>query len=154
MLIIIFQKGITSKVTLGNKELKGWNHYRVFPNWGSQVSKIEKSATKSNSNYQADIPAFFVGHFNSPGQLHDTFLRIDGWKKGVAFLNGFNLGRYWYIGPQITLYAPAHFFKAPGQQNTLVLFETEDSPCRGNGKCTASFVKEHVLDAKEPQNDP
>ena len=25
----------------------------------------------------------------------DTFLDLPGWHKGVAFLNGFNLGRYW-----------------------------------------------------------
>lgn len=25
----------------------------------------------------------------------DTFLNLPGWHKGVAFLNGFNLGRYW-----------------------------------------------------------
>ena len=33
----------------------------------------------------------------------DTFLRLDGWTKGVAFMNGFNLGRYWPVmGPQVT----------------------------------------------------
>ena len=35
---------------------------------------------------------------------NDTFLRLDGWTKGVAFVNEFNLGRYWPVmGPQVCL---------------------------------------------------
>ena len=33
---------------------------------------------------------------------NDTFLQLDGWTKGVAFINDFNLGRYWPVmGPQV-----------------------------------------------------
>ena len=32
--------------------------------------------------------------------LADTFLDMSKWKKGVAWVNGHNLGRYWSIGPQ------------------------------------------------------
>ena len=33
---------------------------------------------------------------------NDTFLQFDGWTKGIAFVNGFNLGRYWPVmGPQV-----------------------------------------------------
>ena len=33
----------------------------------------------------------------------DTFLRLPGWRKGIAWVNGFNLGRYWPMaGPQVT----------------------------------------------------
>ena len=33
---------------------------------------------------------------------NDTFLRLDGWTKGIAFINGYNLGRYWpAMGPQV-----------------------------------------------------
>ncbi len=28
------------------------------------------------------------------------------WRKGLVFVNGFNLGRYWDAGPQRTLYVP------------------------------------------------
>lgn len=36
-------------------------------------------------------------------EAKDSFLRLDGWTKGVAFVNGFNLGRYWPVmGPQVT----------------------------------------------------
>ncbi|MEV7045932.1 beta-galactosidase family protein [Amycolatopsis sp. NPDC051061] len=36
----------------------------------------------------------------------DGFVALPGWEKGVVWLNGFNLGRYWKVGPQRTLYAP------------------------------------------------
>lgn len=35
-----------------------------------------------------------------------------GWEKGVAFINGLNLGRYWSIGPQQTLYLPGSFLNS------------------------------------------
>ena len=50
--------------------------------------------------------SFWVGHFRLPcseKEAKDTFLRMDGWKKGVALVNGFNLGRYWpVVGPQVS----------------------------------------------------
>lgn len=36
---------------------------------------------------------------------------LQGWGKGVVFVNGFNLGRYWEIGPQETLYLPGPLLK-------------------------------------------
>ena len=41
----------------------------------------------------------------------DTFLDMHGWDKGVVFINGVNLGRYWSIGPQRTLYVPSVILK-------------------------------------------
>ncbi|MDE7029373.1 MAG: beta-galactosidase [Lachnospiraceae bacterium] len=53
----------------------------------------------------------------------DTFLELDGWGKGCVFLNGFNLGRYWEIGPQRRLYIPAPLLKIG--KNEIIVFETE-----------------------------
>ena len=38
-------------------------------------------------------------------------------------LNGFNLGRYWEIGPQKTLYVPSSILKEG--ENELILFEND-----------------------------
>ncbi|KAH9388479.1 Beta-galactosidase-1-like protein 2 [Tyrophagus putrescentiae] len=52
----------------------------------------------------------------------DTYLLLPGWTKGVVFLNGFNLGRYWGpVGPQQTLYVPGPLLKAG--PNTVDVFE-------------------------------
>uniref|UniRef100_A0A8D0L9N0 Beta-galactosidase n=1 Tax=Sphenodon punctatus TaxID=8508 RepID=A0A8D0L9N0_SPHPU len=40
-------------------------------------------------------------------------LLLQGWEKGVVFVNGQNLGRYWKIGPQETLYLPGTWLR-PG----------------------------------------
>ena len=52
----------------------------------------------------------------------DTFLRTDHFTKGFALLNGFNLGRYWEIGPQKTLYVPASILKKG--KNELIVFDS------------------------------
>lgn len=38
--------------------------------------------------------------------VNSHWLCSQGWSKGVVFINGKNLGRYWSIGPQQTLYVP------------------------------------------------
>ena len=53
----------------------------------------------------------------------DTFLDFTGFGKGCVFINGFNLGRFWEIGPQKRLYVPAPLLKQG--KNEIILFETE-----------------------------
>jgi beta-galactosidase len=53
----------------------------------------------------------------------DTFLAFPGFAKGFAWINGTLLGRYWEIGPQVTLYVPAPLV-APGA-NTVTVLELE-----------------------------
>jgi len=140
-------KGILSDVTLEGKALKGWNHYKYFSDWDQEVKDIESRSTKAGGT--KGIPSFFAGTFtlaNGEKPL-DTFLRLDGWGKGLAFLNGFNLGRYWKVGPQVTYYSPSHLFKAAPQTNTIVVFETDGSPCDTGNTCTVKFVKDHLIDS-------
>lgn len=42
-----------------------------------------------------------------------------GWEKGVVFINGLNLGRYWSIGPQQALYLPGPFLNSGHNQVQL-----------------------------------
>jgi len=65
-------------------------------------------------------PAMFRSTFTLSG-VADTFLDMRGWHKGIVFVNGFNLGRYFKAGPQQTLYVPAPLLKAG--TNTIVIFE-------------------------------
>jgi beta-galactosidase len=50
----------------------------------------------------------------------DTFLDMRGWGKGVVLVNGRNVGRYWRIGPQQTLYLPASWMKR-GRNEVIVV---------------------------------
>jgi beta-galactosidase len=50
----------------------------------------------------------------------DTYFDMSGFKKGVVWVNGHNLGRYWYVGPQQRLYCPAGWLKK-GKNSMVVL---------------------------------
>lgn len=56
-------------------------------------------------------PGLYKGFFEVNNQPQDTYVLLSGWGKGVCFINGHNLGRYWKIGPQQTLYLPAPWVK-------------------------------------------
>jgi beta-galactosidase len=36
---------------------------------------------------------------------------MSNWGKGVVWINGHNLGRYWQVGPQQSIYVPAEWLK-------------------------------------------
>ncbi|WP_261388398.1 glycoside hydrolase family 35 protein [Arthrobacter alpinus] len=67
-----------------------------------------------------------------PGYFHgelviaepaDTHLTLPGFGKGMVWVNGFLLGRYWEVGPQITLYVPGPLLRAG--TNTVTVLELE-----------------------------
>ena len=43
------------------------------------------------------------------------------WGKGVIFINGKHIGRYWKVGPQQTLYIPGVWLRKG--ENKIVIFE-------------------------------
>ena len=70
---------------------------------------------------EKECPVFLKGHFPAqPGV--DCFVDFAGFTKGCIFINGFNLGRYWNIGPQKALYVPGPVLK---EDNEIVVFELE-----------------------------
>lgn len=63
---------------------------------------------------------FFRGTFRVDKPA-DAFFDTTGYRKGVIFVNGRNLGRYWDIGPQRRLYCPASWLRAG--ENQVVVFD-------------------------------
>ncbi|WSI69427.1 beta-galactosidase [Streptomyces sp. NBC_01335] len=59
-------------------------------------------------------------HVDTPA---DTFLALPGSRRGFVWVNGFLLGRYWEIGPQVTLYCPAPLLRSG--ENTVTVLELE-----------------------------
>jgi beta-galactosidase len=132
---IFDDKGILSSVYLDGQILHGWKMIPIpFHNLNQEPNlTFEMQHTKNRSKkfeLTNDVgrkePALFAGEFsiNSEEEIKDTYLSFNGWGKGVAFVNEFNIGRYWpSVGPQCNLYVPAPLLKRG--KNTLVVFELE-----------------------------
>lgn len=100
-------------------QINGHMHYlwTMYPLPLDNVEKVDFT-----KGYTDNLPTFcrFTFEVEEKG---DTFLDLEGWGKGCVFLNGFNLGRFWEIGPQKRLYIPAPLLKTG--ENELIIFETE-----------------------------
>ena len=108
------RKGISGCVQINGHMHYDWLHYRL------PLDNLEQ--LDFSKGYEEGKPAFYRFTWNVE-EAGDTYLDTDGWGKGCAFLNGFNLGRFWEIGPQRRLYIPAPLLKQG--ENELILFETE-----------------------------
>ncbi|HEU5358216.1 MAG TPA: glycoside hydrolase family 35 protein, partial [Gemmatimonadales bacterium] len=113
------RKGIISPVRLAGTELKGWRMARLP--FDSLPAPIAKPAPEVES-----VPTLYRGSFTLDS-LGDSFLDLRGWGKGIVFVNGHNLGRYWdVIGPQRTLYLPGPWLRK-GQNDIAVFEQLNDS---------------------------
>ena len=110
------RKGIKGGVKINDHRHFGFDIFSL-PLDEAQIAKLDFT-----SGYRKGVPAFYRFDFNVD-KPSDTFLDIDGFGKGCAFINGFHLGRFWEIGPQRRLYLPAPLLKKG--RNTIILFETE-----------------------------
>lgn len=116
--IVNNKKGIISPVFIDSKEITGnWKMVQIpmdnVPDFDGLLSKT-----------RIGMPALykFIFHLDKTG---DTFLDMRNWGKGIVFVNGINIGRYWNIGPQQTLYVPGCWLKEG--VNEIVVFEQLNS---------------------------
>ncbi|MCC7229476.1 MAG: beta-galactosidase, partial [Fimbriimonadaceae bacterium] len=79
---------------------------------------IDFSLAEFTEGIELAEPALYRGEFHVE-EPHDTHLDSRGWGKGNVWVNGFNLGRHWDIGPQQTTYCPATVLK-PGLNEIIV----------------------------------
>lgn len=108
------RKGIIQPITINGHKITGdWQTYGV-------PMDVMPVMPKMRSQYVKGQPTLYFGTFELD-KVGDTFLDMEKWGKGIVFVNGVNLGRYWKIGPQQTLYLPGCFLHKG--QNTVVVFE-------------------------------
>ena len=111
------RKGITDTVEIGGVEITGWDIAGVSDSRSARWSPSARETNRSN-------PSFYRGTFTL-SQVGDTFLDFSAWGKGTAWVNGHQLGRFWNIGPQQTLFVPAPWLKAG--DNEVIVFDLEPS---------------------------
>ncbi|CAM3743043.1 beta-galactosidase [Mucilaginibacter galii] len=107
------RQGITQYVTLNHTVVHNWKMYRL-PFTVLQTFKFNSQALKATQ------PVLYKGTFNL-SKVADTYFDMHSFGKGFVFLNGHNLGKYWQIGPQQTLYVPASWLKKG--KNEIVIFD-------------------------------
>lgn len=111
------RKGIDQCVQINGHIHNGWEQYPL------PLNNLER--LEFEGEYIEHTPAFYEFTFTAE-EKGDTFLDLEGWGKGCVFVNGFNIGRFWEIGPQKRLYLPAPLLHTG--ENRIIIFETE-------GKC-------------------
>lgn len=125
-------KGITEGVRLGNQFLYGWTIHPLPLDSLTGLSFSSRASVK-NEGRTGDSPVFYRGVFTIEEEPCDTFLELAGWTKGVAYVNGFNLGRYWGRGPQQRLYLPGPLLRRG--ENELIVFELHHTDRLDVGLC-------------------
>jgi beta-galactosidase len=124
------RKGVTHTVMLAGRELHEWQIYSL------PMSDVGTLRFRKNDSLSG--PAFYRAQF-SVSQPYDTFLDMRECGKGVAWVNGHMLGRFWNIGPQRTLYVPRPWLRSG--ENEVVIFELKNQRDR-----TIQGLKTPILD--------
>jgi beta-galactosidase len=125
---LIDRKGITDRVTLDGMTLMGWETYNLPlnspPSAGSASTPGESPETISvgapTDSLVSTRPGIFFRGTIQLDSTADTYIDMSHFRKGIVWLNGHNLGRYWYVGPQQHLYCPASWLKK-GRNEIVVL---------------------------------
>jgi len=129
------KKGIISPVLINDIEITGnWEMYKIPM---TSVPSMEKLSSAE----KAGRPAFYSGLFELK-QTGDVFLDMRGWGKGIVFVNGYNLGRYWKAGPQQTLYLPGCWLKIG--KNEVMIFEQQNDNIQSALKTTDKPILEEL----------
>jgi len=117
------RKGIAGGILLTHRKSGALqNPGKVLFNW--DVTCLEMDSPEKvifNGGLTENIPAFYRGKFKAENK-NSCFVHFENLTKGVIYVNGFNLGRYWERGPLEALYVPGAILK---DENEIVIFETE-----------------------------
>lgn len=114
-------KGIVGYMKLTTEEnghevtwnLKNWKMTTIPDDYQTAVKAFEKNTDKTGTR------GYYRGYFNLK-KVGDTFLNFETWGKGQVYVNGHEMGRIWFIGPQQTLFIPGCWLKK-GKNEIIVL---------------------------------
>lgn len=108
------KKGIRRGVMADLHFITDWQQYSL---------PLEDCKTVDYSkDWQPMQPSFYRYEFNLD-EVGDCFIDLSKFGKGVVFVNQTNIGRFWEVGPTLSLYIPSGFLNVG--RNEIVIFETE-----------------------------
>ena len=124
------RKGLDGRVFVGKAEIVGWEY---------ELELIDPDG-------QENPPGNWRGTFDVD-EIADTFVDMRAFNKGIVWVNGKNLGRYWKIGPQQTLYLPGCWLRKGA--NEIVVREMLEPA----GEPSVAFLDRPILDELHPEAD-
>lgn len=129
-------KGIIGKVRLNGKSIRAWAASPVPLHDAASICRSFAPIAHEQLKVLAG-PVLARATFDL-AEPEDLYLDTSRWGKGMVWVNGFNLGRYWSRGPQKTLYVPGSLLRA--SNNEVIVLELE-----ATGHPLVSFVPQHEL---------
>ena len=123
-----------SGATLNGEELRGWTVYPLPMTDLKQLRFANGVASAPDPSARAAALTSRARFYRATldiAQPGDTFLDTRQLGKGVAWVNGHLLGRFWKIGPQQTLYVPGVWLRRG--KNEIVIFDLEEGAKRVQG---------------------
>jgi beta-galactosidase len=128
-------KGLVGGVRLEGAPVTGWTATPV------DVERVPSLPAAPDAGQPGPGPVVHGAEFEL-AVASDLFLDTSGWGKGLAWVNGFALGRYWRRGPQRTLYVPSPVTRAGTNELVVLELETMADP-------TARFLEYLSLGPRE-----
>ncbi|XP_073339077.1 beta-galactosidase-1-like protein 2 [Pagrus major] len=118
------RKGLVGDIELNKHVLRDFIIHSLSMKPGF-VNRLEGSRHWTSMRQRPSFPGYFRATLYLNSFPKDTFIKLPGWSKGVVFINGKNLGRYWSIGPQQTLYVPGPWLHRG--DNQVIVFEEQET---------------------------
>ena len=137
----ILDKGILNNIIICQNR----GPCQILYNWEIYTLPMENLKQLDFSNNAVNSPAFYKGAFQVK-EKKDCFVHLETFPKGFGLVNGFNLGRYWNIGPQVSWYLPAELLQ---DENEIVVFDVY--PIQ---EPVVSIRDYHILDYMRTEETP
>ena len=148
-------KGIDGNVELIYEDAQGKEQTLILKNWLTNLlpdsyqfykSHYYSSSTPAVSDYTNYRGGYYKATFNI-NKVGDTFIDMSTWGKGFVYVNGHNLGRFWEVGPQQTLYCPGCWLKEG--DNEIIIFDIV-----GPKKRVVSGLDHPIIDKLQNEEPP
>ena len=130
--------GIVGDVRLDGARLQGWEMVPL---------PLDAPPEDGYSAGPCSGPCFYRGTFMAK-QAADTFVNTSRLGKGVVWVNGHLLGRFWNVGPMGSLYLPGAWVHAGS--NTVTVLDLNGGAARVRGDEEPTYLEPAVEPVVEP----
>ncbi|KAJ8965800.1 hypothetical protein NQ314_003898 [Rhamnusium bicolor] len=115
-------KGLTDPVFINEEPIIEWE---IIPLEFKRSQNVNFQGWETNIQTRTETPALYKSSLNI-SYPQDTYIDMREWTKGIVIVNGFIVGRYFFLGPQQSLYIPAPFLVKGN--NDIIIFEHYTAP--------------------------